>query len=207
MAKKTKEGKRIVKEKKHEETQNNKNVEEKINKDDKSNSDVEIEKLKSDVDHWKNEYYRAYADMQNLRKRIEADHREAIKYRAEGFVSDLLPILDGFHMALNAETKSPEMKNFLVGFEFIYRNLVNVLENEGVKEFSPKIGEEFDPSYMQAIETEVNEKDPNKIVKVVTKGYKLHDHLIRPAMVVVTIKEKNDKEQKNNDENVQNMDA
>lgn len=177
----------------------------KDSKEEKTTNHIsELEKAKSDAEHWKNEYYRAYADMQNLRKRIEADHREAIKYRAEGFVSDLLPILDGFHMALNAKTSSPEMKNFLVGFEFIYRNLVNVLENEGVKEFAPNIGDEFDPTFMQAIETEVNEKNPNKIVKVVTKGYKLHDHLIRPAMVVVTIKEKNEKQ---NEENVQKTDA
>lgn len=172
-----------------------------------NNKTDELEKAKSDVEHWKNEYYRAYADMQNLRKHIEADHREAIKYRAEGFVGELLPILDGFHMALNAKVSSEEMKNFLTGFEFIYRNLVNVLENEGVKEFSPNIGDEFDPSYMQAIETEVNEKDPNKIVKVVTKGYKLHEHLIRPAMVVVTIKEKNENINEKEDNDIDKIDA
>ena len=67
--------------------------------------------------------------MKNLRDAIEKDHREMVKYRAADFVEELLPILDGFHMALNCETSSQEMKNFLIGFEFIYRNMVSVLEN------------------------------------------------------------------------------
>ena len=97
----------------------------------KKNENDKIAKLNADLEHWKNEYYRAYADMQNLRKQVEKEHREAIRYRAVGFIENLLPILDGFHMALQAEVKSEEMKNFLIGFEFIYRNLLSVLENEG----------------------------------------------------------------------------
>ena len=50
----------------------------------------EIEKLKADVNHWKNEYYRAYADTKNLRDNLEKDHRDAMKYRAEGFIESLL---------------------------------------------------------------------------------------------------------------------
>lgn len=165
----------------------------------------QVQKLAADVEHWKNEYYRAYADMQNLRKIIEADHRQAIKYRAEGFVGELLPILDGFHLALSNEASSVEMKNFLTGFEYIYRNLVNVLENEGVKELAPKVGDEFNPEFMQAVETEVDNDKPNKVKKVITKGYKLHDHLIRPANVVVTVKEVED--DKKEDKDVQKVDA
>ena len=47
--------------------------------------DEEIEKAHADMEHWKNEYYRVYADMANLRKDIEKDHREVVKYRIEGF--------------------------------------------------------------------------------------------------------------------------
>ncbi len=160
----------------------------------------EIQKLQADLDHWKNEYYRAYADMQNLRKNVEKDHREAIKYRAEGFVDNLLPILDGFHLALSVETKSEEMKNFLVGFQFIYRNLVSVLEQEGVSEITPKVGDKFDPTVMQALETKFDEGEPNRVLQVNLKGYKLHEHLIRPAIVVVsTDKKDEDKKEENND--------
>lgn len=166
-----------------------------------------IAKLNSEVDHWKNEYYRAYADMQNLRKQIEADHREAIKYRSEGFVSKLLPTLDSFHFALANEASTPEMKNFLIGFEYIYKNLVSALESEGVKELAPKIGDEFNPAYMQAVETQVSKENQNKIVKVITKGYKLHDHLIRPAMVVVSTLEKKDDSNKEDKKETPHGDA
>ena len=128
----------------------------------------ETEKLKADLEHWKDEYYRAYADMQNLRKAVEKDHKEAIKYRVEGFVEELIPILDSFHFALQNEAKSEEMKNFLVGFEYIYRNLVSVLENE----------------------TRESEQKDNTVLEVKVKGYKLHEHLIRPAIVVVSGKPK-----------------
>ena len=177
-------------------------------KENPRNKDKEkIEKLEADLAHWKNEYYRAYADMQNLRKAIEADHREAIKYRAEGFVDELLPILDGFHMALQNEATTTEMKNFLIGFQYIYRNLVNVLENEGVKEFAPKIGDEFNADHMQAVETVVDKENPNKVVKVITNGYKLHEHLIRPAMVIVSVKEKVEEKKEEETEEAHEVDA
>lgn len=176
-------------------------------KNHKKENEEKLEKLLADVEHWKNEYFRAYADMQNLRKAIEADHREAIKYRAEGFIDNLLPILDGFHIALQAEVKSEEMKNFLIGFQYIYNNLVSVLENEGVKELAPKIGDTFDPKYMSAMETVVDDDDPNKVKKVVTKGYKLHDRLIRPANVVVSIKSQVEEENKEEENSPVHLDA
>lgn len=138
--------------------------------------------------------------MKNLRDQIEKDHREAIKYRAEGFIENLLPILDGFHMALNCEASSQEMKNFLTGFEFIYRNMVTVLESEGVQEIVPKIGDAFDPNTMSAIETQYDEGRPNRILKVNVCGYKLHDRLIRPSIVVVSTNKKDEPKQEQNKE-------
>ena len=165
-----------------------------------------IEKLNADCEHWKNEYYRAYADMKNLRDAIEKDHREMVKYRASGFIEELLPILDGFHMALSCEIRSQEMQNFLTGFEFIYRNMVSVLENEGVSEVSPKVGDKFDPNSMSALETQFDEGEPNRVLKVNAKGYKLHDRLIRPAIVVVSTNKKDEEKQENNQE-ASNLDA
>lgn len=148
---------------------------------------ADLEKLKSDVDHWKNEYYRAYADTKNLRSNLERDHKEAMKYRAEGFIENLLPILDSFHMALSNEPTDPALKNYLTGFQFIYRNLVGVLENEGVSEIAPKIGDKFDSSNMLAVDT-VESEEENKITKIYSNGYKLHERIIRPANVQVSKK-------------------
>ena len=157
--------------------------------------DEEIESLKAEVNHWKNEYYRAYADTQNLRKSLEKDHHEAIRYRAEGFIENLLPILDSFHMALANSPDKPEIKNYVTGFSYVYRNLVSVLEEEGVKEIAPKENDDFNPKYMEAVETIETEDSENKVKQVYANGYMLHDHLIRPARVLVSKLKKNENPQ------------
>lgn len=154
----------------------------------------ELEKAKADVEHWKNEYYRAYADTKNLRNSLERDHKEALKYRAEGFIEELLPILDSFHMALGNEPTDPSLKNYLTGFQFIYKNLVNVLENEGVTEIVPEIEKDFNPATMQAVDS-VEAEEAGKVTKVYGKGYKLRDRLIRPAMVQVSVAKKQNQEE------------
>lgn len=160
-------------------------------------------KLLKAVDDWKNKYYLSYADMDNLRKSIEKDHREALKYRASGFIEKLLPALDSFNLALKAEPKTEEMKNFLQGFSFIYTNLINVLKDEGVSELEPKIGDKFDERFMHAIDTIESDGEENLVAKVYANGYKLHDRLIRTAMVYVTKhkQEETDKNQENKENN------
>ena len=169
-------------------------IKEKKSKEEKKLKELEeqLAKLKADSEHWKNEYYRAYADTQNLRKSLEKEHSDIIKYRAMGFIEDLLPVLDSFHMALANEPTSQELKNYLVGFQFVYRNLVNVLENEGVKEISPNIGDKFSDKTMNAVDVTVQEGEENLVTKVYAKGYELHGRLIRPAQVSVS---KNKKEE------------
>ena len=171
-------------------------LKEKKSKDEKKIKELEEElaKLKADVDHWKNEYYRAYADTKNLRNNLEKEHSDIIKYRAMGFIEDLLPVLDSFHMALANEPTSQELKNYLVGFQFVYRNLVSVLENEGVKEIAPNIGDKFSDKTMNAVDVTEQEGEENIITKVYAKGYELHGRLIRPAQVSVS---KNKKEENN----------
>ena len=170
--------------------------EKKAAKEEKKIAELEeqLAKLKADVEHWKNEYYRAYADTQNLRKSLEKEHSDIIKYRAMGFIEDLLPVLDSFHMALANEPSSQELKNYLVGFQFVYRNLVSVLENEGVKEIAPNVGDKFSDKTMNAVDITVQEGEENLITKVYAKGYELHGRLIRPAQVSVS---KNKKEETN----------
>ena len=154
---------------------------------DKANE--EIEKLKAEVNHWKNEYYRAYADTKNLRNNLEQDYKNALKYRSEGFIEELLPILDSFHMALANEPSDPTLKNYLTGFQYVYRNLVAVLENEGVSELVPEVGKNFDPNTMDAVDTVEGDQD-NVVLKVYGCGYKLHERIIRPAKVQVGILKK-----------------
>ena len=74
----------------------NKEVKEELPKKEKKKlekANEEIARLKAESDYWKNEYYRAYADTKNLRTNLEKDFKEAMKYRSEGFIEELLPIL------------------------------------------------------------------------------------------------------------------
>ncbi len=163
----------------------------------------EITKLKADLEHWKNEYYKAYADMANLRKSMEKDQREALKYRVEGFAQNLLQVLDAFDMAFKQEATNDVVKNYLVGFQYVYKQLVNILTDEGIGEIEPKVGDKFDESTMHAVDTIEDDGEENIVKKVNLKGYKLYEHLIRPAMVVVTKKpskdEKDDKKEENSE--------
>jgi molecular chaperone GrpE len=141
---------------------------------------------------WKNEYYKAYADLDNLRKSLEKDHSEALKYRAEGFLENLLPALDSFYIALESKPSSEEAKNYNIGFQYIYNQIQNVLLAEGVKEVVPKVGDEFSPVNMHAVDTVESPGPANKVAKVMMKGYYLKDRLVRPAMVSVTKEMKKD---------------
>lgn len=177
---------------------NEEEIKDKGEKKTKKKLDEVLEKLakaNADVEHWKNEYYRAYADTKNLRNKLEKDYKESVKYRVEGFVDELLPILDSFESVLKQEVEDPNLKNYLIGFQYVYKNLLAVLENEGVKTFIPKVDDKFDASTMDAIDTIEGEKE-NIITKVYASGYKLHDHLIRPARVQVSVIKKEEKENK-----------
>lgn len=149
----------------------------------------ELEKAQSDAEHWKNEYYRAYADMNNLRKNLEEDHRSAIRYRSQGFLENLLPALDSYYMAMTITPASPEAKNYQQGFIYIYNQFEQALEAEGVKKVTPQVGDAFDMLSMHAVDTVVGEEE-NKVTKVYMPGYYLHDRLIRGAMVQVSVLEK-----------------
>lgn len=154
----------------------------------------EILKAKADADNWKNEYYKAYADTQNLRKALEEEKRVAIRYRAEGFVDNLIPALDAFHVALATPASNQEVANYLVGFQYIYAQFRSALESDGVSEIEPSRGTDFDPNSMHAVDSvECEDLPPNKVVSVTAKGWKLHDRLIRPAMVTVSKKKEESK--------------
>lgn len=156
----------------------------KESKKDKKNKD-KIKELEEQANVWKNKYYQAYADMDNLRKLMEKDHQQMVKYRGQGFLESLLPVLDNFYMAFKVTPTDPTLAAYCKGFEMIYNQMVYALESEGVKEITPQIGSEFDHNTMQAVDVVEGEKD-DVVVSVANKGYLYRDRLVRPAMVVVS---------------------
>lgn len=135
---------------------------------------------------FKVKYIKVLAEMENFRKRFEAEKLELIKFRASSFIQNILPTVDMFEMAMNATNVSDEVKNWLVGFEMILNNFKATLEAEGVTEIPTKPGDEFDANKHHAIEeVESDEVEPGKIVQVKMKGYLLYDKLLRATTVTV----------------------
>ena len=140
----------------------------------------------AEIYSWKNKYAMMFADMDNLRKNQDKAFSEALRYRAEGFIDRLLPALESFHIALKNPVDDPKVKNYLVGFEYIYNQISQALADEGVNEIPVKINDPFDVKTMHAIEAEVSEGSPNRVLKILSPGFKLHDRVFKQILVIVS---------------------
>lgn len=144
----------------------------------------EIENLKLEINKLKNDYALAYADTENIRKRLNSENELIKKYRAQSFISDILPIIDNFERALNSKENKDD--SFYKGVEMIYQQLLNSLKKEGVDEVEV-LNKVFDPNFMQSIALEkIEGVESGIVVEVFQKGYKLKDRILRAAMVKIS---------------------
>jgi len=163
--------------------------------------ELEIAKLKEENAKLKNEYLKAYADSQNFQKRINDQAIKDRKYASQTVIGELINPIDMLVQIVNMPAPSPEIQNYVIGFQMITNQLTDILKNEGLAPINAKVGVEFDPKCMQAVETSADENvDDNIITKVMQSGYMYKDRVLRPAMVVVNKKpvkeEANDNEGK-----------
>lgn len=155
------------------------------NKDEES-VEKQINDLMEEVNTWKTDYYKVFADMENLKKRLQNEHQNAMKFMMQSFIEQLLPIVDNFERSLAINNPSDEVKNFLKGYEMIYTQLMDVLKAQGVTVIEAE-GKEFDPNYHQAVMTVKDENfKPNMVVEELQKGYMLKDRVIRASLVKVS---------------------
>lgn len=177
---------------------------EKTSKEDADKKNVEMLKeqlsqLRDEKDKWMNKYYQELADIQNLRKEIQRDNQSLLEYRAMPFIEKLVPFFNSMDMAFKSEPKDPAVKSWIDGIHMSYKQLWQVMAEEGLTEIDPKVGDEFDPAWMQSMQTVDGEKD-DAVAQVFMKGYKLKNRLVSPAMVVVTKKvEKKPEDEKKDD--------
>ena len=136
-------------------------------------------------------YMRLMAEFQNFKRRAAKEKTDIHAFANERIVNDLLPVLDNFERALGQEaeaSENEELKNYAKGMELIFEQLKGALEKAGVKEIEA-LGEDFDPNVHNAVMTEeTDEYEDGKISKVMQKGYKLNDRVVRPSMVAVNKK-------------------
>lgn len=127
-------------------------------------------------------WLRAKAEADNVRKRAHVEITNAHKFAVENFTAELLAVKDSLEAALAADSATAEsMKS---GVELTLRQLKNVFEKFNVVEINPA-GQKFDPHRHQAIGTVESGAEANTVVQVLQKGYRLHDRVIRPALVMV----------------------
>jgi len=130
---------------------------------------------------------RAQAEIQNMRRRCEADVEKAHKFALERFSAELLSVVDNLERALAAvpDTGSEPVKALCEGVELTLKGFLEILSKFNIQQINP-VGAPFDPQLHQAITMMVNPQvEPNTVLDVMQKGYTLSGRVIRPAMVVV----------------------
>lgn len=130
---------------------------------------------------------RLTAEMQNMNRRFSEEKANIYKYDGESLVKKILPIIDNFERAISLDDNNltDELSKFLSGFKMIYTNLLNTLNEMGIKEIEAK-GKPFDPNTMEAIMTDsIMEEEQGVVLEVMQKGYMYNDKVVRVAMVKV----------------------
>ena len=130
-------------------------------------------------------YARLFAEFDNYRKRSEKEKSQRYDFGVKDTIDKILPVLDNFERGLAAVTEEQKSDSFVQGMEMIYKQLLKVLEDIGVKPIEA-VGKEFNPDFHNAVmhvdDPEVGE---NIVVEEFQKGYIYKDHVVRYSMVKV----------------------
>ena len=154
----------------------------------KKKEDTEKVKLREENAVLKDKVLRVTAEMQNMRRRMEEEKSNLLKYEGENLIKNLLPVVDNFERAISMDDTNleDEVSKFLSGFKMIYGNLSSVLQGYEVQVIDA-LNKPFDPNTMEAvIAEEVEGVEPNVVVDVLQKGYTYKGKVIRYAMVKVS---------------------
>jgi molecular chaperone GrpE len=143
----------------------------------------EIVELRKERDSLHDRLLRQAAEFDNYRKRIERERKDTAQMAAVDFVQELLPVIDDFERAL--QTDAPGADSYRQGLEIIHRALMDMLRKRGVTPIDA-VGTQFDPQIHQAVAYEdAPDRRDGEVMEQFTRGYRLGDKLVRPAMVKV----------------------
>ncbi len=147
------------------------------------NGDDALSAAEQAVAEAREEVLRTRADMDNLRKRLARELDTARRFAAERVLADLLPVIDSLEQGLGALAEDDPARE---GLSLTYRQLAGALERHGLVTIDP-VGQAFDPAEHQAISMQATDLHPNNtVLTVLQKGYRLHERVLRPAMVIVS---------------------
>ena len=168
-------------EKQEQDTRDDKNTD---NASEKEESSDDFESKYNEVN---DKYLRLYSDFENFRRRSAREKMELIDNAGGEIIKEILPVIDDFERAINAEGDNQEQnKSVTEGINLVYQKLIKTLKAKGLKPMD-NIGKDFDPEREEAVAKipAPKKKMKGKVVDVVEKGYYLNDKILRHAKVVV----------------------
>lgn len=155
-------------------------AEEAASADDKGAADAAVAEMQQ-------RYLRLQADFANFKKRTANEKLQISELVKMEVLTNVLPVMDNFERALQVpqDKMTDDVKSFIDGYEMIYKQLLAVLEKEGVAKIDA-VGKPFDPNFHQAVmRVESDEYENDTVVEVLQDGYLLGEKTLRPAMVKV----------------------
>jgi molecular chaperone GrpE len=145
------------------------------------------DKTREELEQAKDRALRLQAELDNYRKRASRELEDRLKYADMGILRDLLPVLDNIQRAVESAEKSPDVGSLLEGFKMVGGQLQSALECHQCKKIDA-LHQPFDPNLHHAIQQQPSEEFPaNTVVLVAQEGYQLHDRVVRPSQVIVSI--------------------
>jgi molecular chaperone GrpE len=146
----------------------------------------ESDKLRSELDEYKDKYLRLMAEFDNYRKRVLKEKSELILNGGEKVISSILPVLDDIERAEESMTTIEDLKSFQEGVSLIFEKLKTILEKNGLKKMDT-VGEQFNVDFHEAIAMVPGQPDElrGKVIDSVQTGYLLNDKVLRHAKVAV----------------------
>jgi len=179
------------------------NIEEKSEVVEEITSEEKIKELEDKV-------IRAFAEMENQRRRFEKEREDAFNYGGFAFAKETLNLIDNLERSkqiLESDEvlkNSEALKKTLEHFDIINKDMVSILSKNGITPID-SIGKKLDPNFHQAMmEIDDDQKEPGTIIQEIQKGFMMKDRLLRPSLVGVSKKTENKAE--NSEENKENSD-
>ncbi len=147
---------------------------------------TELEAVSKERDEMLDKLQRSQAEFENIRKRLQKEKDGVVRYAASDTIQSLLPIVDDFERAINADGVPPEIQK---GLELIHKRIFEVFSRTGLAEVEQH--ETFDPNLHFAVERAPagEEHSDQQILEIYQKGYRFKDRLMRASMVKVAVKE------------------
>jgi len=153
---------------------------------------------------------RAFAEMENQRRRFEKEREDAFNYGGFAFAKESLNLIDNLERSKQILVSDESLKNSealkktLEHFDIISKDMVSILSKNGITPLD-SIGKKLDPNFHQAMmEIDDDQKEPGTIIQEIQKGFMMKDRLLRPSLVGVSKKTENKVEK--SEENIENSD-